>query len=149
MRTRLLSYVFLLLSAGATVSCLDKDKEEVTPVKPEPLKDLVGRWDVRTMQTTTYDASGVVTSKSDVLNVPDGYYTIFKADKTFERYQDSKLALTGTYSYTNTTLTNTSSQNQATQQITTFTDTNLVLVNDSRREGRGTGTVEVLTLRKH
>ncbi|WP_188557370.1 hypothetical protein [Hymenobacter glacieicola] len=101
------------------------------------------------MQTTTYDASGVVTSKSDVLNVPDGYYTIFKADKTFERYQDSKLALTGTYSYTNTTLTNTSSQNQATQQITTFTDTNLVLVNDSRREGRGTGTVEVLTLRKH
>jgi hypothetical protein len=145
MQIRLFSALLLLLLAFTSFSCTSNKEDE-----PEPLKDIVGRWDVQSRRATVYDDKGNVDYTTNMPGKPGDYY-IYNSDKTFEIHFDGFASFTsGTYTYTNTSVTTKNQQGVLSgyDEITTFTPMQLVFTNGKQQTGTRS-VVDVITLIKH
>lgn len=137
--------IFLFLLLLCTVAgCGSDDKAE-----PTPAKNVTGRWDLQTWESTNYDESGNVATYVKTVGKPDEYYD-FKADKTFIYKSETLGEIGGTYTLTDKTMIMGYQRGTFAgfHDITTFTSTQLVLTSGKQQAGTRSN-VQVLTLIKH
>ncbi|TGE08339.1 hypothetical protein [Hymenobacter fodinae] len=139
MQTRLFDPFSFLLLTTSFFGCASKEKVE-------PLKDITSRWDTVSRQLIFYDANRKLLGEGTPVEYKlDQEYLIFKADKTFSTYRMNAFAFSAPYTYTNTSFSRPDNNSEA--KITVFTDTQLVLVNESFADP--VTAVETWTLKKH
>lgn len=146
MPTRVLSIFLLLFLLCASFSCTTGNDE------PEPTKeliDLTGRWDVHTWESTTYDEKGGIESAFKSYGRPGDYYE-FSADKSFQYHSEDLGVISGTYTYTKTSMTMTYQRGTFAgfHDITVFTPTQLELTS-GKQQASTRSNVQLLTLVKH
>lgn len=144
MLTRVISISLLFLLVWTSFSCTTSSEGT-----PEPQKNLVGRWNEQSWQSTIYDDDGTVIYSSYTSSTPN--YYVFNADKTFVYHSVSLGAdVPGTYIMTPPSLTMAYQAGtfNGKYEIIEFTPSKLVLTTGKPKLGIR-NTVEVMTLVKN